>query len=488
MSRARLGLGGSPVPDPERVRSRMSLKVVVLAAGKGTRMKSHLPKVLHPVAGRPMLARVLDASRGAGAQGVVAVVSGMIEMLSHTLGDPEDVAWAIQEEQLGTGHAARMAEEAVGEAERVMIVNGDLPRLRGETLAEFVRRWDESGAECALLSTEVPDPHGYGRILREHDGRFRAIVEHRDATREQRQVREINVGIYGAPREELFAALGRAGTDNDQGEYYLTDAFKMMLDDGLRVEAFCMDPHEEFEGVNTRVQLAQASSWIFTRKAEELMLDGVTLVDPRTTYIEDKVVVGPDSLIEPGVILRGETRIGASCHIGAYSVLQDCVVEDEAEVRAHTVGEHAHVGQGALVGPFARLREGTELGTGARVGNFVETKKAKLGEGAKANHLAYLGDCEVGAGSNIGAGTITCNYDGFAKHFTSIGARVFVGSNSTLVAPVDLGDGTFVAAGSTVTKSAGKDDLVLGRARQTIKEGYAARLRSRLGGSSEGDS
>jgi bifunctional UDP-N-acetylglucosamine pyrophosphorylase/glucosamine-1-phosphate N-acetyltransferase len=460
----------------------LSLKVVILAAGKGTRMKSHLPKVLHPVAGKPMIARVIDAARGLGASEIVVVVSGMVEVLAHTLGDPKDVTWALQEEQLGTGHAVLCAREAVlkdGDCE-ILILCGDIPRLRLETMKDFVGTWKKSASKAALITAVVPDPFGYGRILRNAEGGFASIVEHRDASEQERKIAEINAGIYLAPARELFEALDGADSKNDQGEIYLTDGFISMAEQDMGVDAIPMEPHQEFEGVNNRAQLAQASSWIFAHKAEELMLSGVTLVDPATTYIEDTVEVGMDTLIEPGVILQGATRIAESCRVGAYSVLRDTVVGDHAEIKEHSVVESTRIGPRAMVGPFARLREGTNLGADSKVGNFVETKKATLGDGAKASHLSYLGDCEIGGKSNIGAGTITCNYDGFSKHRTEIGEGVFVGSNSTLVAPLFLGKGSFVAAGSTVTKSSNEDDLVIGRSRQEIKIGYAKRLRDRM--------
>ncbi len=460
----------------------MSLKIIILAAGKGTRMKSEIPKVLHEVAGSPMLGRVITACRGAGASRIVGVVSGEVERLSGALGKADDLHWALQEEQLGTGHATLCAKEALQAkgSDKVLIINGDMPRLRAETLKAFIEAWEASKAPAALLSTEVPDPSGYGRILRSAEGKFTGVVEDRDADQSQRKIAEINVGIYGATTGLLYGALDRAGNDNDQGEYYLPDAFKILLADGVEVEAIPMDPPAEFEGVNTRIQLAEASAYVYGRKAAEVMLSGVTLVDPTSVYIEDSVVIGQDTILEPGVLLKGSTKIEEGCRVGAYSVLTDSELAAGVEVKSHCVLEKAKVGKKATVGPFARLREGTDLGEKSKVGNFVETKKAKLGEGAKASHLSYLGDCEIGGGSNIGAGTITCNYDGFAKHFTDIGEDVFVGSNSTLVAPVALGKGSFVAAGSTVTRSSKPDDLVLGRARQTIKAGYAERLRSRM--------
>jgi bifunctional UDP-N-acetylglucosamine pyrophosphorylase/glucosamine-1-phosphate N-acetyltransferase len=330
------------------------------------------------------------------------------------------------------------------------------------------------------LTTVVPDASGYGRILRNPEGAFLGIVEDRDASEAQKVIDEINVGIYGAPAGALFEALEGTDTNNDQGEIYLTEGFIRLHRQGMAVEAVEMGPAQAFEGVNNRVQLAQASAWIYARKAEEVMLSGVTLIDPATTYIEDSVEIGMDCLIEPGVILAGKTRLEDSCKVGAYSVLRDATLKDHAEVREHSVIESALIGAHSVVGPFARLREGTQLGKKAKVGNFVETKKATLGDGAKASHLSYLGDCEIGGGSNIGAGTITCNYDGFAKHRTEIGENVFVGSNSTLVAPLALGSGTFVAAGSVATRNSEPDDLVVGRARQENKSGYAKRLRDRM--------
>ncbi len=468
----------------------MAIRVLVLAAGKGTRMRSHLPKVMHKVAGIPMLERVLGAARGLGPERLAVVVSDMVDLFEHTFGGNQPpIEWVLQAERLGTGHAVlqgRTAMERGGDAD-LLILCGDMPRLRTETLERFLVRWRESGADAVIASTKVPDPTGYGRILRDAGGQFRGIVEERDAQPEQRVIREINTGIYAARTHELMEALTKVGNSNDQGEYYLPDAFTVLLKQGARVEAIELAPADEFEGVNDRVQLSAASTWVFGQKAGDLMRRGVSILDPRSTYIEDGVQIGMDTLVEPGAILAGNTRIGESCRIGAYSVLRDTVVGDDVEILEFCHLEGAELGRSTRVGPYARLREGTRLGERARIGNFVETKKTDLGPGAKANHLAYLGDATVGAGANIGAGTITCNYDGVRKHPTEIGAGVFVGSNATLVAPLALGDGAFVAAGSVVTRSAREDALVLGRARQETKDGYAKLLRERLRGEGAGD-
>lgn len=460
----------------------MGLHVVILAAGKGTRMKSDLPKVLHLVAGKTMLARVLEAARSLNPSHISVVVSDMVPLFDHTFGSPEDVTWVVQHERLGTGHAVLQAKEAVlaSKADRIMVLSGDTPRLTGQTLQTFESRWTRSGSDAAMVSAKVPDPAGYGRILRDGGGQFRGIVEDRDAQPEQKVIDEINVGIYGAEAAPLLEALTMIGNDNDQGEYYLPDAFKVLLDLGARVDAFPLAPASEFEGVNTRVQLAAASAHVFRRNAERVMLAGATLIDPATTYIEDGVRIGIDTLVEPGVMLLGQTRLGSSCHVGAHSVLHDAVLHDGVHVEPMCHLDGAEVRDDCRVGPYARLRPGTLMEAGARVGNFVETKKAHLGEDAKASHLSYLGDCTVGAHSNIGAGTITCNYDGFSKHRTEIGEEVFVGSNSTLVAPLELKDRSFVAAGSTLTRTVPEDALAVGRARQSNKEGYARRLRERL--------
>lgn len=459
----------------------MGLDVVILAAGKGTRMKSALPKVLHKVAGIAMLERVLRASRALEPGRIVCVVGDMVELFDHTFGAPGDVEWVVQRERLGTGHAvlqARGALEGSG-ARDVLVLNGDMPRITGETLSRILGAWREAGADAALVSTRLEDPTGYGRILRDRFERFRGIVEERDADETQRRIHEVSVGVYAARRTALLEALEKVGNDNDQGEYYLPDAFGIMLREGLRVEALPIEPAGEFEGVNDRVQLAEASRAVRERTTRRLMMSGVTFVDPATTYVSDTVEVGEDTLIEPGVVLEGQTVIGASCHIGAYSVVIDSVLDERVDVRPFSHIEGAEVARRAVVGPYTRLREGSRIGPRARVGNFVETKKALLEEGVKANHLAYLGDCHIGADSNIGAGTITCNYDGCNKHHTEIGEGVFVGSNSTLVAPVELEPGSYVGAGSVITRRVPEDSLAVGRARQVIKEGYAARIRER---------
>lgn len=460
----------------------MSYKVVILAAGKGTRMKSKLPKVLHPVVGKTMVQRVVEAARGLNPDQIYVVTSEDAEPVKRALEGQEDVTFVTQAEQLGSGHAVLCSKDAVlaDGGGKLVILNGDLPRLTSESLARFREAWDHSGCKAAVLSCRVPDPTGYGRIVREKTGKLLRIVEHRDATPEVLALDEINVGIYGADAARLYECLSEVGTDNDQGEIYLTDGFHGLMKHGLEVEVVEAETFDEFEGVNHRGQLAAAIRHVFARNAHQHMVSGVTLVDPATTYIEDGVEIGQDTWIEPGVTLRAGTKIGEDCEVGAHCVLTRAQLADGVTIHPHSVLEDCEVASGANVGPFARLRVGSKIGPKARVGNFVETKKATLEEGAKASHLSYLGDCKIGEGSNIGAGTITCNYDGFGKHFTEIGSQVFVGSNQTLVAPLIVEDGAFLAAGSTISRKVPKDALALGRARQENKENYAQRLRERL--------
>jgi bifunctional UDP-N-acetylglucosamine pyrophosphorylase/glucosamine-1-phosphate N-acetyltransferase len=453
---------------------------VVLAAGKGTRMKSAIPKVLHPACGKPLVAWPVEAVIAAGAAPVVVVTGHGREHVEAALtGRFPGARMAHQAEQKGTGHAAQVALAALeGFSGTVLIVYGDCPLLTSTSLAALVELRARMGSPVALWTTRLQDPTGYGRIVRGKDGLLERIVEQRDASPSERAVDEINPGVYAVDATFLRAALGKLKANNAQGELYLTDIVALARDEGRAVPTLEV-PAEETLGVNDRAQLAEAATVLRARVVRRAMLDGVSFVDPATAYVDATVRFGIDVLIGPHVTLAGSTTIGEGAQIGAGCVLTDTVVEPGVVMHPYSVCDSAKVGTRAIVGPFSRLRPAAVLEEGAHVGNFVELKKTRLGKGAKANHLAYLGDADIGAGTNIGAGTITCNYDGVGKHVTQIGDDVFIGSNSTLVAPVVVEKRAYVAAGSVVTERVPEDALALGRARQTNKEGYAKKVRDK---------
>ncbi len=458
-----------------------NVAALVLAAGKGTRMRSALPKVLHPACGKPLVAWPIDAALAAGAAPVVVVVGHGGDVVEQVVRRrfPAGVTTARQAAQLGTGHAALVGLGALGEWHgTVLIVYGDCPLLTTERLAALVDLRHRTAAPLALWTTRVDDPRGYGRVLRGSDGLPERIVEEKDATPEQRRINEINPGVYAADAAWLRGALGRLTPANAQGELYLTDLVAAARHDGRGVPTLDVDAHET-HGVNDRAQLAAAAAALQARVIRRAQLDGVTFVLPSTVVVDAEVRFGVDVTVGPHVQLTGATAMGDEVSIGAGCVLHDTTVAPRAIIHPYTVCDGARVGEGCVVGPFARLRPGAVLDEGAHVGNFVEMKKARLGKGSKANHLSYLGDAEVGAGANIGAGTITCNYDGVGKYQTTIGDGVFIGSNATLVAPVTVARGGYVAAGSTITNDVPVDALAIGRGRQENKPGYAAGLRAK---------
>ena len=459
-----------------RVARRSSGTVLVLAAGQGTRLKSKSIKLLHRVAGRPMVSWVVDATRALKPERLVAVVGFQAEAVEKALGDSVD-ACVLQAEQRGTGHAVlQAAPQLKGRLDRpLLIVNGDLPTLRAATLEALVRLHRKSKAAMTLVTAELPDATGYGRIVRDADGRVVRIVEHKDATAEEREIREINCGIYCADPALLFPILRSLRPDNAQGEYYLTDAVHRLLAKGKKVVAHVHDDAEEVLGVNTREELARAGVTLYARKSAELMASGVTLLDPDRVWVDPRAAVGRDTVLWPDVVIEGPSVLGEDCVVRPGSRLTDVVAGDRVEIRDHCVIAESRIADGAAVGPFAHLRPGTVLGEEVRVGNFVETKKAKLGRGAKASHLSYLGDATIGAGCNIGAGTITCNYDGVNKHETVLEDGVFIGSDSQLVAPVRVGRGAYVGAGSTITQDVPAAALAISRGRQRNVEGWASR-------------
>ncbi len=441
----------------------MNLEVIVLAAGKGTRMRSSLPKVLHRVAGRPMLAHVVDRAAELQASVIHIVIGHGAEQVQARIEAPR-VNWVMQREQLGTGHAVKQVLPDLGAESVALILYGDVPLTRTETLSALVDLVDD--AHMALLTVQMDDPGGYGRIVREPGGNIVGIVEHKDASAEQLAIHEVNTGILAVKSSCLHAWLPRLSNENAQGEYYLTDIIAMAAADGLRVRSVHPDTVAEVQGANDRVQLAELERWYQARAAEKLMRAGAALIDPARLDVRGEVTVGEDVEIDINVILEGAVSIGPGARIGAHSTLRDVVIGAGSRVLENCVLEQCEIGAGCTVGPFARLRPGTRLHDGARVGNFVETKNATVCEDAKINHLTYVGDASVGARSNIGAGTITCNYDGANKHRTEIEEDVFVGSNSALVAPVRIGRGATVGAGSTITRDVSTGSLAVARGRQ----------------------
>jgi bifunctional UDP-N-acetylglucosamine pyrophosphorylase/glucosamine-1-phosphate N-acetyltransferase len=454
------------------------LAVIVLAAGKGTRFRSDLAKVLHRAAGRSLVGHVLEAARPLEAAQVLVVVGHQADDVAaevERVGVPGS-ATVLQAEQRGTGHAVQQAMPALDPSiRRVMVLNGDTPLLTADWLAALEAAGET--ADAALLSAELADPTGYGRVLRGAAGTVERIVEHRDATDEERAVLEINAGMYVVARDLLEGALSQLGGDNDQGEVYITDVVGILTGDGREVAAV-VAPEEVVAGVNDRAQLADASAVLRAAYLQHLMVEvGVSVVDPAATYVDVDVEVARDAVLLPGTILEHGTRIGERAVVGPNSHLTRCEVGEDATVHS-TRATDAEIGPRASVGPFTHLRAGTRLGERAKAGAFVETKNATFAEGAKAGHIAYVGDATIGAGVNIGCGVVVVNYDGAAKHHTAVEDGAFVGSGTMLVAPVTVGEGAFVAAGSTITDDVPAGSLAIARARQTVKDGWVERRRA----------
>ncbi|MCE9669445.1 bifunctional UDP-N-acetylglucosamine diphosphorylase/glucosamine-1-phosphate N-acetyltransferase GlmU [Myxococcus stipitatus] len=462
------------------LRRMTALSAVVLCAGKGTRMKSEKAKVLHAILGKPLCAYPLKRALELGASHVVPVVGHQAESVEKSIRahfPDAPLRFALQKEQRGTADAVRSAEEALkGFSGRVLILYGDVPLLRRETLEALLAAHDRAGGKLALVSTVLEDPTGYGRILRE-GGRVVRVVEQKDATAEQRAIRECNAGIYSVDADFLWMALAEIKPNNAQGEFYLTDLVELASREGPvgTVEADAT----ETAGVNDRVELAARAKVLQRRINQAHMRAGVTLADPDTTFIDEDVVIGADTEVGPGVVLAAGTVVGRDVVIGPGCVVTASTVADGTTLKSYSVLEEARVGERNVIGPFSRLRPGTELAEDVHLGNFVETKKARIGKGSKANHLTYLGDAKVGAGCNIGAGTITCNYDGVNKSVTELGDGVFIGSDTQLVAPVTVGDGAYVGAGTTVTKNVPPGSLAVSRAPQVTKEGWVAAKKAR---------
>jgi bifunctional UDP-N-acetylglucosamine pyrophosphorylase/glucosamine-1-phosphate N-acetyltransferase len=457
-----------------------SLAAVILAAGKGTRMKSERAKVLHEICGRPLAAFAVDRALETGAASVTVVVGHQADAVQSRLQQlfpSASLRFALQAEQRGTGHAVMAARDAGGlGAGDVLILSGDVPLMRTETLRRLALARREINAAVALVSTRPPSPLGYGRIVKDAGGTVARIVEEKDATPAERGIGEVNAGLYCVEAAFLTSALSELTPKNAQGEYYLTDLVAIARARGLPVVAIEAG-FAETSGINDRAELSQAETTLRREIALAHMRAGVTLRDPATTYIDTSVTVGQDCELGPSVALHGSTRLGKGVRVGQGSIIIDSIVGDGVEIKPYSHFEGAVVGDGSIIGPFARLRPGTELSEGVHIGNFVETKKARIGKGSKANHLSYLGDAVIGQGCNIGAGTITCNYDGVNKHETRLGDGVFIGSDSQLVAPVTLASGAYVGAGSTITKDVPADALAFTRPPLIVKEGWAANRR-----------
>ncbi|WP_421101934.1 bifunctional UDP-N-acetylglucosamine diphosphorylase/glucosamine-1-phosphate N-acetyltransferase GlmU [Sporosarcina psychrophila] len=447
---------------------------VVLAAGQGTRMKSDLYKVLHPVCGKPMVEYVIDHIRGLGIGRIVTIVGHGAETVEETLGEKSE--YALQQEQLGTAHAVQQAERLIGDLDgTTIVVCGDTPLIRSETMEELIAHHKATGAKATILTANADDPTGYGRIIRGESGQVLRNVEQKDATPEEQKVTEINTGTYCFDNRTLFETLKKVKNNNTQGEYYLPDVVGILQTENALVSAYVTGDFSETLGINDRVVLAEAERVMRRRIAEKHMRNGVTIINPESTYISAAAEIGRDTVLQPGTMIEGHTVIGNKCVIGPNSQIVDSVIGDNTNVHSSVVLS-SRIGSTTAIGPFAHIRPDSDLGDSVKIGNFVEVKKATLGEGSKVSHLSYIGDAKIGSHVNVGCGTITVNYDGKNKHLTTIEDNAFIGCNSNLVAPVTVGKGAYVAAGSTITKSVPESSLAIARARQENKEGYANKL------------
>ena len=454
-----------------------------MAAGKGTRLKSRLPKVLHEVGGKPLVEHVIRAAQQlVPARDIYAIIGHEAERVRDAM-QHTGVSFVLQAEQRGTGHALMVAREALSAYDSVIVLSGDAPLITPDTIRRLRDFQLQQKAAMTLLSADLENPTGYGRVLRNNPGsaEVRAIVEEKSASPAQKKMREINSGFYVFSVPDLYAHIQNLSTANAHSEYYLTDMAEVLRRAGKKVVAWKTGSATEILGGNTRAELADIDHYMRVAKARQLMADGVTIFYPATCVIDADVTIAADSIIEPYVQLLGNTKVGAGCRVRSYSIIRDSEIGDGVTVRPGCVMEGARIEADAIIGPYSHLRPGSDIGAGAHVGNFVETKKIKLGRGSKANHLTYLGDAEIGAGVNIGAGTITCNYDGVHKHKTVIEDEVFIGSDSTLVAPLRVARGAYVAAASCITDDVPEDSLALGRARQIVKEGWAKQKRGEQG-------
>jgi bifunctional UDP-N-acetylglucosamine pyrophosphorylase / glucosamine-1-phosphate N-acetyltransferase len=459
--------------------------IAILAAGKGTRLKSQHPKVLHAIGGKPLLAHVVAAARAvAPPQNIFAIIGHEAERVRETLAET-GINFVLQIEQRGTGHAIMAARGALRSFKNILVLSGDVPLITPETIARVRDFHIAKRAAMTILTVEPEYPTGYGRVIRKpsrgkESDEVERIVEQKALRGKEAECREINSGIYAFATKPLYAHIGHLGTDNAHHEYYLTDVASLLHKAGKKVVALRASDAGEVLGVNTRIELAELDAKLRAKKARELMVNGVTIFRPETCDIDADVQVGTDTVIEPFVQLIGKTRIGSDCRVRSYSVISNCEIGDRVLIRPGCMLEDSMVRQGAQLGPYSHLRPGSDIGEGAHVGNFVETKKARMGKGSKANHLTYLGDAEIGEDVNVGAGTITCNFDGVSKNPTFIEDGAFIGSDATLVAPVRIGKGAYVGAASCITEDVPADALALGRGRQVTKEGWAKERRAKM--------
>jgi bifunctional UDP-N-acetylglucosamine pyrophosphorylase/glucosamine-1-phosphate N-acetyltransferase len=445
-------------------------------------MKSARPKVLHPLGGKPLFLHPLAIAQRLNPNKIAIIIGHGGDAVRRAYSGP-DVHWIIQERQLGTGHAVLCAKNHFSDSSGdVLILSGDVPLIRETTLAAMLAQHRNDGAALTVMTAMVDAPEGYGRILRDGADALSGIIEEKDADESQRAIREVNAGVYIASARTLFAALAQVNNNNHQGEYYLPDAVRIVLQQGKRVAAFQVDDAREMLGINSREELARMETTLRERINKQWMDAGVTLKDPATTYIDTDVVIGRDTVIGPNTHLRGKTVIGTGCQLDGNAFITDAEIGDQVHLRFSVVLTQCRIERGAIIGPFAHLRPGTALGPNVHIGNFVETKEAKLAEGAKANHLTYLGDCTVGRDTNIGAGTITCNYDGFHKYRTTIGERVQVGSDTTLVAPITLGDDVYVATATTVRHDVPNGALVFNERQERVRDGWTEKKRAQMKG------
>ncbi|GIQ67276.1 bifunctional UDP-N-acetylglucosamine diphosphorylase/glucosamine-1-phosphate N-acetyltransferase GlmU [Xylanibacillus composti] len=456
----------------------MNVYGLVLAAGQGKRMKSKLYKVLHPVCGVPMVGHVVNLLESMQTAQNIVIVGHGAEAVQAYLGDR--VSYALQAEQLGTGHAVQQAASLLADKEGItVVICGDTPLITKESLDEMIARHQQRGASATILSAQLPDPTGYGRIIRGKDESVLRIVEQKDCSPEEAAICEINTGTYCFDNRKLFEMLPKLTNQNAQGEYYLTDVIGLLQQAGEKVEAYCLKDAAEATGVNDRIALAEVERAMRQRIIEEHMRKGVTVIDPANTYIGPDVEIGADTILYPGVHLTGQTVIGEDCEIGPNCQIDQSRIEAGVHI-TQSVLKQAEVQTGASIGPFAYLRPGAQIGPQAKIGDFVEVKNARIGAGSKVSHLSYVGDADIGQDVNVGCGAITVNYDGFAKHRTIVEDGAFVGSNVNLIAPVHVGKGAYVVAGSTITHDVDAGDLAIARERQTNKPGYAAKLKSRI--------
>ncbi|MGM7703739.1 bifunctional UDP-N-acetylglucosamine diphosphorylase/glucosamine-1-phosphate N-acetyltransferase GlmU [Pseudalkalibacillus sp. Hm43] len=450
---------------------------VVLAAGKGTRMKSRLYKVLHPVGGKPMVQHVVDQIKEVQVDQIVTVIGHGAEKVKDQLG--AEVNYVLQEEQLGTGHAVMQTEDLLGDLEgTTLVVCGDTPLISAETMDALLKHHEKENAKVTLLTAHAEDPFGYGRVIRKEDGTVSKIVEHKDATIHEQAVQEINTGTYCFDNKTLFEALKQVTNDNVQGEYYLPDVIEIVKEQNETVAAYQTPAFEETIGVNDRVALSEAERLMKKRINTKHMKNGVTIIDPQQTYITSDVKIGADTVIYPGTVLSGNTVIGEECTIGPNAEIKDSQIGNETTIKQSVVHD-SEVGDKVAIGPYAHIRPQSQLGNEIKIGNFVEVKKSKMDHGSKASHLSYIGDAEIGKDVNLGCGSITVNYDGKNKHLTKVGDGAFIGCNSNLVAPVTVGENAYVAAGSTITEDVPGEALSIARARQTNKEGYVSKIQEK---------